>query len=264
MEPVAGNPRTGLAVPTALVTGATSGIGAAFVERLAADGRDLVIVARDRDRLEATASAARACGVAVEVLPADLAEAADRDRVAERRRRAGRPPRQQRGLRVGRRLPRRGPCRPAPPARRQRHRRAAALPRRAARDDRAGPRRCGQRLQRRRVPARPWRHLRCGQGVGHLVHRGPRRLADRHGRARDGAVPRVRPHRVPRAGADRRGEPHRPDVAERRAGRRRMSGRPGKGKGGVGAQRAIQGAASAADVLPRPLVRGLVRRFEGR
>jgi short-subunit dehydrogenase len=71
-------------MPTALVTGATSGIGAVFVQRLAADGRDLVIVARNRDRLEATASAARACGVAVEVLPADLAEAADRDRVAER------------------------------------------------------------------------------------------------------------------------------------------------------------------------------------
>ena len=71
-------------MPTALITGATSGIGAAFVERLAADGRDLVIVARDRARLDAAAAAARACGVAVEVLPADLSESADRDRVAER------------------------------------------------------------------------------------------------------------------------------------------------------------------------------------
>jgi uncharacterized protein len=71
-------------VPTALITGATSGIGAAFVERLAADGRDLVIVARDRARLDATAATARARGSAVEVLPADLSEPADRDRVAER------------------------------------------------------------------------------------------------------------------------------------------------------------------------------------
>ena len=71
-------------MPTALITGATSGIGAAFVERLAADGRDLVIVARDRARLDAAADAARARGVAVEVLPADLSEPADRDRVAER------------------------------------------------------------------------------------------------------------------------------------------------------------------------------------
>jgi short-subunit dehydrogenase len=71
-------------VPTALITGATSGIGAAFVERLAADGRDLVIVGRDRARLEAAAANARARGIAVDVLPADLSEPADRDRVAER------------------------------------------------------------------------------------------------------------------------------------------------------------------------------------
>jgi short-subunit dehydrogenase len=71
-------------VPTALITGATSGIGAAFVERLAADCRDLVIVARDRARLDAAAATARARGIAVDVLPADLSEPADRDRVAER------------------------------------------------------------------------------------------------------------------------------------------------------------------------------------
>jgi hypothetical protein len=69
----------------ALVTGASSGIGAALAERLARDGRDLVIVARRRQRLEALARRLHAeTGVAVEVLASDLTEPAQLQHVVDR------------------------------------------------------------------------------------------------------------------------------------------------------------------------------------
>lgn len=60
--------------PIALITGASAGIGASFAEYLAELGHDLVITARDLQRLEESATQLRSkYGVEVEVIKADLA-----------------------------------------------------------------------------------------------------------------------------------------------------------------------------------------------
>jgi len=73
------------ALPSVLITGASSGIGATYADRFARRGHDLVLVARDAARMEALAERLRKeTGVAIEVSPADLTRTEDLETVAAR------------------------------------------------------------------------------------------------------------------------------------------------------------------------------------
>jgi short-subunit dehydrogenase len=77
---------------TALITGASAGLGAEFARQLAARGHHLVLVARDRARLEQTAAdLEQRYGTTAEVLPADLTDDAGVAAVVGRIRDATRP-----------------------------------------------------------------------------------------------------------------------------------------------------------------------------
>jgi short-subunit dehydrogenase len=69
---------------TALITGATSGIGLTFARTLARRGHDLILVARDRERLDQVAAELRGHRVEVEVFPTDLTDRAQLAGVEER------------------------------------------------------------------------------------------------------------------------------------------------------------------------------------
>ena len=71
--------------PTVLITGASSGIGAVYADRFAKRGHDLVLVARDKARMETLAERLRReTGVAVDIIKADLTDPADLGAVEQR------------------------------------------------------------------------------------------------------------------------------------------------------------------------------------
>src|ERR1700730_17177530 len=64
--------------PSVLITGASTGIGAVYADRFAKRGHDLVLVARNRVRMEKLADRLRReTGVAVDILRADLIDPHD-------------------------------------------------------------------------------------------------------------------------------------------------------------------------------------------
>lgn len=78
IEPLAEMSNAMTTLPSVLVTGASTGIGAAYADRFARRGHDLVLVARDLARMEAlTAHLRQETGVAIDIIPADLTQPAE-------------------------------------------------------------------------------------------------------------------------------------------------------------------------------------------
>jgi short-subunit dehydrogenase len=74
-----------ITIGTAVITGASSGIGAVYADRLAHRGYDLLLVARDQKRLsDRAANLSAKTGRTVQILPADLTLRSDLLRVEER------------------------------------------------------------------------------------------------------------------------------------------------------------------------------------
>ena len=69
---------------TALITGASTGIGAIYADRLAQRGYDLILVARSTEKLSEVAGRLNSTGRTIETIPADLIRKEDVQRVAER------------------------------------------------------------------------------------------------------------------------------------------------------------------------------------
>ena len=69
---------------TALITGASTGIGAVYADRLAKRGYDLILVARSQEKLSEVAARLKSTGRRIETISADLTKKEDVRRVAER------------------------------------------------------------------------------------------------------------------------------------------------------------------------------------
>ena len=71
--------------PAVLITGASTGIGAVYAERFARRGHDLVLVARNAERMATLAKRLRGeTGVSVDLVPADLTQPQDLARIEQR------------------------------------------------------------------------------------------------------------------------------------------------------------------------------------